>query len=76
MPRVVSIVMACVTLHNMQNHHRHGSYEYDDRLHNIAARVPAINDVFDNNGDIDVNINVTGIQRQLHMIEIFNENAN
>lgn len=45
-PRRISIIIyACAVLHNMQNHYRHGSYAYDDRLNRIAIRQPQ-DDIF------------------------------
>lgn len=69
--KVSNIVLCCVTLHNMQNTFRHGSYEYDDRLGAIAAQVP-LGEENENVNNVDNDNGATGAQRQLQMIEYFN----
>lgn len=67
--KVSNIVLCCVTLHNIQNKHRHGSYDYDARLEEISAREPV--DEENSNGNHVENEETTGAQRQLQMIEYF-----
>lgn len=73
-PRRMSIIIyACAVLHNMQNHHRHGSYAYDDRLNRIAVREPQdgmINAQFPHDED-DVFNDLDGVDRQRELLEYF-----
>lgn len=71
--RICAAIYACVTLHNMQNYWKHGSYDYDADLFRIAH-----NDNFDENanedGDGDNLLhlgNVSGAERQRELIEFF-----
>ncbi|XP_055301640.1 putative nuclease HARBI1 [Sitodiplosis mosellana] len=76
------IIMACVTLHNIQNNYRHGSYRYDARLERIANRIENGNDDDDDDEDEDNdfgqrNVNQipnrpNGAQRQREYINYFN----
>lgn len=71
-------MLCCVTLHNIQNKHRNGAYDYDENLQNIANREPEP-DNGDNMDYIHENENISGTQRQLQMISFFNnrwENTN
>lgn len=69
--RLSTIALCCVTLHNIQNKHRHGTYDYDENLQNIANREPMENN--ENNVDhIEENGDINGTQRQLQIIEFFN----
>lgn len=69
--RVSTIVLCCVTLHNIQNKHHHGTYDYDRNLQDIANREPEQN-IENDIEHIDENENLNGIQRQLQIIEFFN----
>lgn len=67
--KVCTAIYACVTLHNMQNHFRHGSYSYDTVLNRLA------NQNFNNQNNVDVihdteNDNA-GILRQREILEVF-----
>lgn len=73
-PRRVSIaIYACITLHNMQNFFKHGSYSYDDELFRIANGEP-------NEEEVDENLNhhnmrnIDGIERQRQLLEYFATN--
>lgn len=79
---IANIILACVTLHNIQNVYRHGSYQYDQILERIANRIENENENnYDDNGEDDdfvqqnanqIDIRVNGTQRQLDYINYFN----
>lgn len=72
--RTCLAVYACVTLHNIQNHWRHGSYAYDDVLNQIAnQRAP------DDQGRQPIarrQQTDDGIQKQREVLEYFARNLN
>lgn len=81
---IANIILACVTLHNIQNVYRHGSYQYDQILERIANRLENENENENNDDDSDedddffqqnahqIDIRVNGAQRQLEYINYFN----
>lgn len=75
-PRRVSIaIYACITLHNMQNFFKHGSYDYDEELFRIANAEPnqdEENDQNQNHDDVDANIGA--VERQRQLLEYFSRN--
>lgn len=56
----------------MQNKHRHGCYDYDVRLQAIANRELDNTEHANDYENEDNDNNITGIGRQLQMIEYFN----
>lgn len=71
--RISTIIYATVTLHNMQNHYRRGSYEYDPILNRIANERP--NEDLPNRDNITdcYNVEVDAIARQRNLILYFND---
>lgn len=71
--RICVAIYACVTLHNMQNHYRHGSYRYDDRLQGIINREPeiAVENELENRLLVDANDDNEGINVQRRLLEYF-----
>ncbi|XP_055306839.1 putative nuclease HARBI1, partial [Sitodiplosis mosellana] len=69
--RVSTAIYACITLHNMQNFFKHGSYDYDEELFRIANGEP--NEAVDdgNPNQHDVAGNVVAIERQRQLLEYF-----
>lgn len=71
--RITNAINACVALHNMQNKHRRGSYEYDTVLNRIANQNPN-HDVIENVENVenegDAN-NTSGVDRQRQILEYF-----
>lgn len=78
--RICSAIYACVTLHNMQNNFRNGSYEYDAVLNRLARQEADIDDD-EEEEELDVdnifinteNVDQTGIIRQRELLQIFAE---
>lgn len=71
--RVSTAIYACITLHNMQNFFRHGSYDFDEELFRIANREHnGENNEIPNQNDEDENIE--GIERQRQLLEYFARN--
>lgn len=66
------IVMACVTLHNIQNRFRHGDYNYDQNLQRIVNRPHNELDLRQNEPNIDYQQQNSAIQRQRDFILRFN----
>lgn len=71
--RVSTAIYACVTLHNMQNYFRHGSYDYDEQLFHIANDEP-IGDQDHQDPLPDVDANIDAVERQRQLLEYFARN--
>lgn len=67
--RIATAIYACVTLHNMQNHYRRGSYAYDAVLSRIANQRAPI-DEGHGNENVEQN-NPDGILRQHELLGYF-----
>lgn len=71
--RISTVIYAAATLHNMQNRHRRGSYQYDSVLYRIAQGLP---DDIPPNDDIVVNddlVPVEAVTRQRALIDYFDQ---
>lgn len=69
--------MTCVTVHNIQNNYRHGSYNYDQRLERMANRDDEhFKDDHAEDNPIPVNVGpqITALQRQRDIIIQLNNN--
>lgn len=77
--RIANVIYATATLHNMQNFHRRGSYEYDSNLNAIAQRENNDGNIENDFGDAgeeeDENRFNDGANRQLELLEYFNGNV-
>lgn len=71
--RISTVIYAAATLHNMQNRHRRGSYQYDAVLHRIAQGLP--DDIPPNDGIVvnDDLIPVEAVTRQRALIDYFDQ---
>lgn len=71
--RICTAVYACVTLHNMQNKFRRGSYDYDPTLQEITNRgIESIPIDEDDNDDINGSgFSQAGIVRQRQILQEF-----
>lgn len=72
--RISTIIYACATLHNMENHFRHGSYAFDQILNQIANGREVINDRNDEDRDDGMNNRfdeAAATARQRELIEYF-----
>lgn len=71
--RISKAIYATATLHNMQNFHRHGSYDYDNHLNAIANR--EYEEMPDEREEENIQMfhdDVAGINRQREFLEYFN----
>lgn len=73
--RISNAIYATATLHNMQNFHRHGSYDYDNNLNAIRNReseeMPDGDEDDDENVQIVRDDDVAGVNRQREFLEYF-----
>lgn len=73
--RISNAIYATATLHNMQNFHRNGSYNFDRNLNAIANRehneIEIIPNIDEHNAEIILNDDVAAVNRQREFIEYF-----
>lgn len=73
--KISTVIYAAATLHNMQNSHCRGSYQYDTVLNRIANGEPNENPTDDQNVEDVMIANIQGgdnaVRRQMNLIEYF-----
>lgn len=75
--RISNAIYATATLHNMQNFHRHGSYNFDRNLNAIANQedendIEALPDMNEPDDNLLLNADNAAVNRQREYIEYFN----